>query len=182
MAMRNYIGQIIETARKRLNETQEVFGARYQVSGPAIFKFENGYVRPSIELCMKMAKDVGVDERRAVLLWIKAKLPARYQEYIELQSGFERMRGRGVLSGISQGRAVSPAEQRGRILALGKSSPEIPRGIVEFLSDDELWALYKPTVREIEQLIEIYAPMGEGTAELYRQGLCLLRDFTGTAN
>ena len=84
--MKNYLGEIIYNNRQKEDLTQDQYGARYSVSGPAIFKFEKGYVKPSLDLWLKMAADSGLSERRAVLLWVKSKLPEEYQEYIELQS------------------------------------------------------------------------------------------------
>ena len=54
---------------------------RNGVSGPAIFKFEKNYVKPSLELWLKIARDCGLEERQAVLLWVKAKLPEQYHDF-----------------------------------------------------------------------------------------------------
>ena len=78
--MSNLLGQKIQQLRRKLRLTQDQFGSRYSVSGPAIFKFEKGYVNPSLELWLKMAKDCGLDERDGVLLWTKCKLPEKYQD------------------------------------------------------------------------------------------------------
>src|SRR5690242_16637083 len=83
--MKNYLGEIIYNARQKENLTQDQYGSRYSVSGPAIFKFEKGYVKPSLDLWLRMSLDAGISERRAVLLWVKSKLPEKYQEYIEMQ-------------------------------------------------------------------------------------------------
>lgn len=48
--MKKYIGGIIYKSRKSRKLTQDEFGEIYGVSGPAIFKFEKGYVRPSLKL------------------------------------------------------------------------------------------------------------------------------------
>ncbi|MBI1784372.1 helix-turn-helix transcriptional regulator, partial [Candidatus Sumerlaeota bacterium] len=84
--MKNYLGDIIYQSRLDQDLTQDQYGAKYNVSGPAIFKFEKGYVRPSLALWLRMAMDAGISERRSVLLWLKSKLPENYQDYIELQS------------------------------------------------------------------------------------------------
>ena len=57
--MKNYLGTIIFNSRQDEDLTQDQYGSRYGVSGPAIFKFEKGYVKPSLELWLKMAKDAG---------------------------------------------------------------------------------------------------------------------------
>ena len=83
--MQNVIGEIIYGARQKAGLTQDQYGAKYSVSGPAIFKFEKGYVKPSLELWISMAGDATVSQRRAVLIWARAKLPEQFQGYIELQ-------------------------------------------------------------------------------------------------
>ena len=83
---KNYLGDIIYRNRISRDLTQDEFGSRYNISGPAVFKFEKGYVRPSLELWLSMSRDAEISQRRAVLLWLKSKLPAAYQEYVELQS------------------------------------------------------------------------------------------------
>src|SRR5262245_57470835 len=88
------IGDILFKYRSSLNETQDEFGKRYQVSAPAIFKFEKAYVKPAMKLWIKMAQDAGVPQKRAVLLWAKAKLPRQYQEYLDLQSTANQDDGR----------------------------------------------------------------------------------------
>ncbi|MCX7015444.1 MAG: helix-turn-helix transcriptional regulator [Candidatus Sumerlaeota bacterium] len=82
--MKNYLGEQIHSHREVLNMTQDQFGSKYDVSGPAVFKFEKGYVKPSLDLWLKMAKDFGVPQRKAVLLWVKSKLPEEYQDFIDL--------------------------------------------------------------------------------------------------
>ena len=81
-----HIAKIIERLRKRQGLVQNEFGERYGVSGPAIFKFEKGFITPSLKLWLPMAQDVGLDERRAVVLWVKDKLPEPYQQHVDLLS------------------------------------------------------------------------------------------------
>ena len=56
--MKNYLGDIIFEYRKKVNLTQDQYGSKYRVSGPAVFKFEKGYVKPSLELWLKMAAEM----------------------------------------------------------------------------------------------------------------------------
>ena len=76
------IGTLIADSRSNLGLTQDQFGRKYNVSGPAIFKFEKSYVSPSLELWLQIAKDIGLTEQVAVILWVKSKLPKKYQGYI----------------------------------------------------------------------------------------------------
>ena len=83
--MDNVFGEAIHRHRTDMGLTQDQFGARYEVTGPAIFKFEKGYVKPSLELWLRMAKDCEIPEKRAVLLWIKSRLPEEYQDLIIIE-------------------------------------------------------------------------------------------------
>lgn len=80
----NDLGEVIYKQRMALDLTQDEFGQRYAISGPAIFKFEKGYVRPSLGLWLRMSADAELSERRAVLLWLKSKLPEQYRQYVDL--------------------------------------------------------------------------------------------------
>jgi len=80
------IGTLIADSRSNLALTQDQFGRKYNVSGPAIFKFEKGYVSPSLELWLQIAKDIGLTEQVAVVLWVKSKLPKKYQGYISTEA------------------------------------------------------------------------------------------------
>jgi len=175
--MKNYLGEIIYASRQKDNLTQDQYGARYNVSGPAIFKFEKGYVKPSLELWLKMAADAAISERRAVLLWVKSKLPEEYQEYIELQSAAvveseaESVKKKGKKPDYSK---LENREQMREFLDKDKA---MPKGLRDLLKDDELWALYKPTGHEINMLRDIFGPLGRGSKTAYREALRLIREF-----
>lgn len=176
--MLNYLGDIIYKSRQQENLTQDQFGSRYGVSGPAIFKFEKGYVKPSLELWLKMASDAGISERRAVLLWVKSKLPEPFQEYIELQSAavaeseveYARKKGRKT--------NYAKVEHREQMRQLVAKDTALPKGLRELLEDDELWALYKPTGHEVNMLRDIFGPLGRGSKVAYREALRLIREFS----
>lgn len=176
--MKNYLGEIIFANRQRDNLTQDQYGSKYSVSGPAIFKFEKGYVKPSLELWLKMAADAQLSERRAVLLWVKSKLPEAYQDYIEMQSAAvaeseaEYAKKRG-----SKKADYSKFESREQMRDLITKDKSIPKGLKELLEDDELWSLYKPTGHEVNMLRDIFGPLGRGTKTAYREALRLVREF-----
>jgi transcriptional regulator with XRE-family HTH domain len=173
----NIIGEIIFNRRKAQNQTQDEYGRQFDVSGPAVFKFEKGYVKPSLDLWLKMAKDAGVPLKRAVLVWAKAKLPKEYQVYIELQSGFETSEptaGRKAPKHTS----FAKLKSRDEIRQAAKSDKEFPKGLRELLEDDELWSLYRPTGEEIDRLREIFSPLGVGSVAAYRDALRVLREFS----
>ncbi len=176
--MKNYLGDIIYSSRQKENLTQDQYGSRYSVSGPAIFKFEKGYVKPSLELWLKMAVDSGISQRRAVLLWVKSKLPDEFQEYIELQSA--AVAESEVESAKKKGKKpdYSKFESRDQMRELIEKDKTLPKGLRDLLEDDELWALYKPTGHEINMLRDTFGPLGRGTSTAYREALRLIREFT----
>lgn len=175
--MKNYLGEIIYNSRQKENLTQDQYGARYNVSGPAIFKFEKGYVKPSLDLWLKMAADAGLSERRSVLLWVKSKLPDEYQEYIELQSAAVAESEAEYAKKKGKKPDYSKFEAREQMREQTEKDKSIPKGLKELLDDDELWALYKPTGHEINLMRDLFGPLGRGSKTAYREALRLIREF-----
>lgn len=176
--MKELLGGIIYNSRLRMNLTQDRFGAKYGISGPAVFKFEKGYVSPSLELWMRISADAEVDARRAVLLWLKARLPAKYQDYIEMQGAAAAdLDGRKKKGGADYNRhktaeAISAEAGRDR---------NLPSGLKELLVDQTLLALYKPTGDEIHTLRDVFGGLGRGEKRTFLEALRLMRAFRGTA-
>jgi DNA-binding XRE family transcriptional regulator len=178
-SMKNYLGDIVYNSRQRGNLTQDQYGSKYSVSGPAIFKFEKGYVKPSLELWLKMGLDAGISERRAVLLWVKSKLPEKYQEYIEMQSAAVAESGEQYAKKSKSKRTdYSRFETREDMRAAYAKDKNLPEGLRQLLDDDELWALYKPTGHEINMLRDIFGPIGKGSIVQFREALRLIREFS----
>ena len=173
--MINYLGDIINDARNKLDLTQDQYGSRYEVSGPAVFKIERGHVRPSLRNWLKMAQDAGIPERRAVLLWVKSRLPEKYQDYIELQSAAAA--GREVSKKRGKKPDYSKLETRDQIRQLIEKDMSLPKGLRDLLKDDELWSLYKPTGHEINVLRDIFGSLGRGNKSRFREALHLIREF-----
>jgi hypothetical protein len=69
-------------------------------------------------------------------------------------------------------------KNRDEIRAAAGADGSLPEGLRELLADDEMWALYKPTGREINLLRDIFGPLGRGRKRSYREALLLLRDFS----
>ena len=171
------IGSLIAQNRKEVGLTQDQYGKKYNVSGPAIFKFERGQVKPSLILWLKMAKDLNVTENKAVLMWVRRLLPKKYQGFIELEPAtVQESRGKygKTARGRAAGKSATPTEARNKVLA----DPGTPRGLKQLLKDDDLWTLYKPTTEEIDVLKEIFGRLGNGSKSSYRQALRLVREFT----
>lgn len=175
--MESYIGDIIYRARLKRKITQDEYGQVYSVTGPAIFKFEKNYVRPSLKLWLLMAKDAELSERRAVLLWLKSKLPVKYQEYVEMQSAATSAEEIKLFKKKAGGTDYSKCEDRKSLIGAINKDSFFPEGLKEIIMDDETWALYKPKGKEIHSLYHLFAPLGRGTKALYRDALRMLRKF-----
>jgi DNA-binding XRE family transcriptional regulator len=177
--MKNYLGEIIYASRQKVGMTQDQYGSKYGVSGPAIFKFEKGYVKPSLDLWLHMAEDAEITQRRAVLLWVKSKLPDQYQEFIELQSAAVAETEAEYASGKKKGRKpdYSKFETRDQMREFVEKDKALPKGLRELLQDDEMWALYKPTGHEINMLRDTFGPLGRGTKVAFREALRVIREF-----
>lgn len=175
--MENYLGDIIFESRQRDNLTQDQYGAKYNVSGPAVFKFEKGYVKPSLELWLKMAADAKISQRRAVLLHVKSKLPEQFQNFIELQSPAAADAEAEYAKKKGQKPDYSKFESRGQMREAVAKDKDLPKGLQELLEDDEIWALYKPTGHEINMLRDSFGPLGKGSKVTFREALRLIREF-----
>ena len=173
--MTNDLGEIVYQSRLDQDLTQDEFGSKYEVSGPAIFKFEKGYVRPSLRLWLRISGDAGLSERRAVLLWLRSGLPEGYRQYIDLrQAKGEKKRPKKRGGKVDYSEYDEPAEMR----KAAHADKNLPKPLRDFLDDDEVWALYRPTGHEINILRDRFAPLGKGTKSTYGEALRLIREFT----
>jgi len=176
--MNNLIGDEIYEYRISQGFTQDQFGVKYGVSGPAVFKFEKGYVKPSLELWLTMAKDFNIDEKKALLMWIKSRLPEKYQDLINIEtthiyeeSEVYQRRKRG----IDYSKFVDRKEMRKVLL----KDNNLPKGLKSLIRDDEIWLIYKPTGAEINFLRDTFGKLGEGSKSSFREALRLIREFVG---
>jgi DNA-binding XRE family transcriptional regulator len=175
--MKNYLGDVIYGSRQKGNLTQDQYGAKYNVSGPAIFKFEKGYVKPSLDLWLKMAEDASISQRRAVLLWVKSKLPDEFQEFIELQSAAVAESEAEYVKKKGKKPDYSKFETREQMRDVMDKDKTLPKGLRDLLEDNELWALYKPTGHELNMLRDMFGPLGRGSKTAFREALRLIREF-----
>jgi DNA-binding XRE family transcriptional regulator len=174
--MVNYLGDIIYNHRDISEMTQDQFGAKYGISGPAIFKFEKGYVKPSLNLWLKMAPDFDLTERKAVLMWVKSKLPEEFQDFVDLAAeAAEKAQGKGAKP--SKARDYTTFSDRDEMRKVTMKDGSLPKALRDLLSDKELWAVYKPTGREINILRDTFGKLGRGTKSSYREALRLIREF-----
>ncbi len=80
------IGEAIYACRIKQGLSRNEFALKYVITGPAVFKFEKGHMRPKLELWLKMARDSKIPEMTAVLLWLKSRLPERLQNLIQIKN------------------------------------------------------------------------------------------------
>jgi DNA-binding XRE family transcriptional regulator len=177
--MSTLLGKLIYERRLELGLTQDQFGSQYGVSGPAIFKFEKGYVNPSFKLWMRMAADFELSEGLAVLLWAKAKIPPEYQEMIELKGA--KVKETEVIYRTGQKKVdFSRIMNREKLRKAILEDRTLPAGLLSLVRDNAIWEIYQPTGREINLMRETYGKFGDGTKAKFREALLLLRSFTGS--
>ena len=166
------LGVRILEFRKATGLTQDQFGQKYDISGPAIFKFEKNFVKPSLGVWIRMARDSGMTERKAVLLWLREKLPKKYQKHYDVEA-IDALGDDAESPDLDYGTVGDPKVLR----TLAASDDNLPSGLKEMLSDDIIWALVKPTGDEINILRDHYGQLGSGSADDYREALRLTRRF-----
>jgi len=172
--MKSEIGDLIGKSRSDMGLTQDQFGKKYNVSGPAIFKFEKNYVKPSLDLWLSMAKDMKIKEQTAVLMWIRGKLPKKFQNFVDLEPATAKEKGKGYKTKATAAKKFkNAAEARKAILA----DRTAPKGLKALLRDDDVWALYKPTAKEMQLLKDTFGTLGAGNKATFREALLLVRDF-----
>ncbi len=166
--MAKLIAQQLLRYRKRLKVTQDQLGKDYSVSGPAIFKIEKGYFLPSLKLWLKLAKAIGIQPRRAVLMWAKDKLPEQFKAFIQIEGGSPKKK-------TDFARYKTEKKLREEML----KDKWLPSGLSDLARSNPLWAMYKPTGAEIDLLGGIFSKFGEGTSRDFTDGLRLVREFGG---
>lgn len=171
--MDNSIGEIIRKYRAEQRLTQDELGHRYNTSGPGIFKFERGYIRPNLTLWLRMSRDIGIPERKAVLMHVRSKLPSDLQSLIDTDSK-PKARRRGA-KGLKDYKSISGAKE---LKAAARRDTGLPKALRDLLAEDALWESFKPTGKEIEALRDGFGSLGRGSKDLYREALRLIRGFT----
>lgn len=161
--------------RKAAGLTQEKYGRKYGVSGPAIFKFENNFVTPNLPLWLRIASDNGLGDRRAVLIWIRDRLPEDYKHHVDPDASAEEEES------TRHNLDYTAFSNRDAMREAVYVDDSIPIGLKDMIRDDEIWSLYKPTGQEINFLRNTYGHMGSGTVENYRDALRVARAFLSYA-
>ncbi len=170
--MDNSIGEIIRDYRAKQRLTQDELGHKYNTSGPGIFKFERGYIRPNLTLWLRMSQDIGIPERKAVLMHVRSRLPNDLQSIIDPDSK-PKARKRSV-KGLKDYKSISGAKE---LKAAARRDTGLPKALRDLLAEDSLWKSFKPTGKEIETLRDKFGSLGRGSKNSYREALRLIRGF-----
>lgn len=165
------LDRVVARHRAELKLTQDKYGAKYGVSGPAVFKFEKGDVRPSLELWMRIAADAGIPERRAVLMWVRERLPPQYRRFVEPAARHK------PADGVDYAAFDTHEEARAAL----REDPKAPPEMRVALDDDHVWTHFRPLGHELNVLRDRIAPLGKGRPESYLEALRLVRAFTSAA-
>ncbi len=179
--MANLIGDVIYENRVNEGLTQDQFGSKYDISGPAVFKFEKGYVKPSLDLWLRMAADFKIPEKTAVLMWLKSRLPEKFQSLIEIKNPQAVAEAPTAYRPSPRAVDYTKFTERREMKKVIAGDRTISKALRDFLSDEEIWVIYKPTGEEIMFLRDTFGRLGEGSPEAYREALRVLRMFTGSA-
>ena len=144
------LGSRIMEYRRTYDLTQADLAERYGVSGPAIFKFEKGFVTPSLKLWQKIAANIGVPEKEAVLIWVREKLPAQMKNLVcEVPTlDVEALRA-------DVGAASKEPQAQKKMRAVLQANPDLSPALKRFVSSDEMWGTLKPTADELIFLIDL---------------------------
>lgn len=175
--MSKSLSELIQGHRSKLKMTQDEFGSKYGVSGPAIFKFEKGYVHPSLILWLRISKDIGIPEGKAVLMHVQSKMPDEFKDLIKPDSKPKApkrtAKGKGPRN--IDYRAISDQKE---LKATAKKDSSLPKALRDLLAEESIWESFKPRGTEITILRDAFGSLGRGTKISYREALRLVRQFS----
>lgn len=175
--MPNIIGEAIYENRINQGLTQDQFGSKYDISGPAVFKFEKGYVKPSLDLWIKMSADFKIPEKTAVLMWLKSRLPEKYQGLIQIKNPQAEADLPTAVRPSPRAVDYTKFEDRKEMRKVSMNDRNLPKKLREFLKDDEIWVIYKPDGDEINFLRDAFGRLGQGSVDAFREALRAVRAF-----
>ena len=132
------IGDHIFRFRKRMKLSQEAFGRRFDISSPAVFKFEHKHLFPSLDLWKKMAQDMGMNPDIAVCIWLWTRLPEEHKHLVNLEGGISRP----VNEDKSNIPDYSKIQDDDALRTILLQSKEIPQGLQELIQDDNFWIVF----------------------------------------
>ena len=173
------IGDLIYTHRKRMKLSQQAFGDRFEVSSPAIFKFEHKHLFPSMALWMRIAKEIGINEEEAMLTWIKSRLPENFKHLVKLDKAMLDHSKYYQKADIPD---YATIEDRQTLRAVVLQSNDIPEGLKDLIGDDDFWIVFKPTGQEIYALVQKYGMFNFAGKNEFADALRVLRKFLAVEN
>ena len=165
------IGSRMITFRKDHSLTQADLATRYKVSGPAIFKFEKGFVTPSLKLWYTIASDMGISEKEAVLMWVKEKLPRRLHSLIETAPELDVASFGKELEAKSK-RPHAAEAMRDAVL----DNPEVSPSLKKFIGNKEMWGIFRPTSKELVFLVELDKTYPLVSMVAFREAMVIARE------
>ncbi|GAB4322471.1 MAG: hypothetical protein Kow0059_17590 [Candidatus Sumerlaeia bacterium] len=175
--MSNVVGETIFKHRKKIGMTQDQFGAKFHVSGPAVFKFEKGYVRPSLDVWLKISEDISIPRDHAVLMWLKDRLPDEFSNLIDLKADVLVSETVGEYKPkyqrIDYTKFATPEEVRNQAV----KDKTLPRGLIALFKDKKLWEAIRPEGDEVNFCRDAFQTVGAGTRHLFIEAIELLRKF-----
>lgn len=168
----NRLGARIMRFRKEHELTQSDLANRYKVSGPAIFKFEKGFVTPSLKLWQTIAADMGIPEREAVLVWAREKLPERMHGLVQEEVRVD-------LSGLCERLTLAEAEGKGceALRTLLLEDHDLSPAVKKFATHPRFWKIIQPTARELVFVIELDEQRPRMRPDQIRDALLLAREI-----
>lgn len=166
------LGARIMSYRKERDLTQADLAVRFNVSGPAIFKFEKGFVTPSLSLWLKIATGLGIPEKEAVLVWVREKLPANMRSWVDETTVLDVAGLRDALLAL---RETTDVHKQIRDV-LGEN-PDISPVLKTFAAASAFWGVLKPSVKEALFLVELTQQANVSTVEQLRDAVMLGRSI-----
>lgn len=136
--------------RKTNKLTQADLAERYDISGPAVFKFEKGFVTPSLRLWQKIAADMDIPEKEAVLIWVKEKLPEKLHPHLRITA---KLDAESLLQDLeAASKKPDPSEQMRNVIL---ENPDIAPSLKAFVSDKAMWKILRPSLKEVAFLVQV---------------------------
>ncbi len=175
--MFNTTGELIYASRIKQGLSQKGFGSKYDVTRLAVYKFEKGHMRPSLERWLRMSRDMNIPEMTAVLIWLKTRLPERFRNLIPIKSLLSEPEVPSVDGPTPSGVDYTKFSDRKAMRKVAMTDRGLPEQLREFLKNDEIWVIYKPEGEEINFFRDTFGRLGRGSVEAYREALRAVRAF-----
>jgi DNA-binding XRE family transcriptional regulator len=158
--------------RKERDLTQSDLAVRFNVSGPAIFKFEKGFVTPSLQLWLKIATGMGMPEKEAVLVWVREKLPVNMRKMVDETTVLDVNGLRDTLLALPETDDVHR-----KVRDVLNENPDLSPVLKTFAAAPAFWDVLKPSVKEALFLVDLTQQANVSTVEQLRDAVLLGRSI-----